>query len=162
MRPHTELSYASPGVYTLRRTTPKVTALSRRQLGPVWEQPVQRLAPCLPKERLGEVPSGQPCPVGSGNRPGILPRLCAIATGTRRAGSSVKLRHDKRMRSQHAYRPSSGPHDFLQSRASTRLPEADIPVDGVRHRLLQGPKQQQVFFDIVPIGEVPPHSHGAP
>ncbi len=43
----------------------------------------------------------------------------------------------------------------------TSLPEADIPFDGVRGWLLQGPKQQQVFFDIAPIGEVPPHSHGA-
>jgi len=41
------------------------------------------------------------------------------------------------------------------------LPEADIPFDGVRGWLLQGPDHQLVFFDIAPIGEVPPHSHGA-
>ena len=43
----------------------------------------------------------------------------------------------------------------------TSLPEADIPFDGVRGWLLQGLKHQQVFFDIEPIGEIPPHSHGA-
>ena len=43
----------------------------------------------------------------------------------------------------------------------TNLPEADIPFDGVRGWLLQGPNHQQIFFDIQPIGEVPPHSHGA-
>jgi len=41
------------------------------------------------------------------------------------------------------------------------LPEADIPFDGVRGWLLQGQNCQQVFFDIEPIGSVPPHSHGA-
>ncbi len=43
----------------------------------------------------------------------------------------------------------------------TSLPEADIPFEGVRGWLLQGQGHQQVFFDIEPIGEVPPHRHGA-
>jgi quercetin dioxygenase-like cupin family protein len=42
----------------------------------------------------------------------------------------------------------------------TRLPEADIPIDGVRGWIVQGRDQQVVFFDIDPIGEIPPHSHG--
>ena len=41
------------------------------------------------------------------------------------------------------------------------LPEADIPFKGVRGRLFQGADHQIVFFDIEPIGEVAPHSHGA-
>ncbi len=41
------------------------------------------------------------------------------------------------------------------------LPEIDIPFPGVRGRLLQGPEQQLVFFDIDPIGEIKAHSHGA-
>jgi len=41
------------------------------------------------------------------------------------------------------------------------LPEADVSFPGVRGRLLQGPAQQLVFFEIDPIGEVKPHSHGA-
>ncbi len=42
----------------------------------------------------------------------------------------------------------------------TKLPEADIPIDGVRGWIVQGRDQQVVFFDIDPIGEIPPHSHG--
>jgi quercetin dioxygenase-like cupin family protein len=41
------------------------------------------------------------------------------------------------------------------------LPEVDIPFDGIRAWLLQSENQQAVFFDIQPIGEVPPHSHCA-
>ena len=41
------------------------------------------------------------------------------------------------------------------------LPEADIPFEGVRGRLMQGADHQVVFFEIEPIGEVAPHSHGA-
>lgn len=41
------------------------------------------------------------------------------------------------------------------------LPEADIPFEGVKGRLFQGPDHQIVFFEIEPIGEVAPHSHGA-
>lgn len=42
----------------------------------------------------------------------------------------------------------------------TNLPEADIPFDGVRGWISQGPDRQVVFFDIDPVGEVAPHSHG--
>jgi quercetin dioxygenase-like cupin family protein len=43
----------------------------------------------------------------------------------------------------------------------TNLPEADIPFQGVRGWISQGEDHQVVFFDIEPIGEVAPHSHGA-
>jgi quercetin dioxygenase-like cupin family protein len=43
----------------------------------------------------------------------------------------------------------------------TGLPEADIPFEGVRGWLSQGENHQVVFFEIEPIGEVAPHSHGA-
>ena len=42
----------------------------------------------------------------------------------------------------------------------TSLPEIDLPIDGVRGFLCQGTDQQVVFFDIDPIGGIPPHSHG--
>ncbi len=42
----------------------------------------------------------------------------------------------------------------------TQLPQVDIPLPGVRGWISQAPNQQVVFFDIDPIGEVPPHSHG--
>lgn len=41
------------------------------------------------------------------------------------------------------------------------LPEADISFRGIRGWLLQGSSGQVVFMDIAPIGEVPPHAHGA-
>ncbi len=41
------------------------------------------------------------------------------------------------------------------------LPEVDIHIEGVRGWLLQGGDRQVVFFDIKPVGEVPPHSHCA-
>ena len=41
------------------------------------------------------------------------------------------------------------------------LPEADIPFEGVKGWLSQGADHQVVFFEIEPIGEVAPHSHGA-
>ncbi len=41
-----------------------------------------------------------------------------------------------------------------------QLPRADIPVPGVRGWLSQAADHQIVFFDIDPIGEIPPHSHG--
>ncbi|UCE24953.1 MAG: cupin domain-containing protein [Candidatus Zixiibacteriota bacterium] len=41
------------------------------------------------------------------------------------------------------------------------MPEADIPMDGVRGWILQSGDRQAVFFDIEPVGEVPPHSHCA-
>jgi quercetin dioxygenase-like cupin family protein len=40
------------------------------------------------------------------------------------------------------------------------LPKVDIPLPGVRGWLSQAKDHQVVFFDIDPIGEVPPHSHG--
>ena len=43
----------------------------------------------------------------------------------------------------------------------TDLPEADIPLEGVRGWLFQGTDHQIVFFEMEPIGEVPEHSHGA-
>ena len=42
----------------------------------------------------------------------------------------------------------------------TRLPQANIPLDGVRGWISQAPDHQVVFLDIDPIGEVPPHTHG--
>jgi hypothetical protein len=39
------------------------------------------------------------------------------------------------------------------------LPEIDIPTEGIRGWLLQGPNTQVVFFDIQPVGTIPPHSH---
>ncbi len=41
------------------------------------------------------------------------------------------------------------------------LPEADVAFPGASGRLLQGPAQQLVFFDIDAVGEVKPHTHGA-
>ena len=41
------------------------------------------------------------------------------------------------------------------------LPEIHIPMDGIRGWLLQGGRTQAVFFDIQPVGVVPPHSHCA-
>jgi len=39
------------------------------------------------------------------------------------------------------------------------LPEIDIDIEGIRGWLLQSRDKQAVFFDLQPIGEVPPHSH---
>ena len=41
------------------------------------------------------------------------------------------------------------------------LPTADIAFKGINGKLLQGKNEQLVFMEIEPIGEVPPHSHGA-
>ncbi len=41
------------------------------------------------------------------------------------------------------------------------LPEADIPFDGIRAWIIQSSDKQVVFFDIEPVGVVPPHSHCA-
>jgi quercetin dioxygenase-like cupin family protein len=41
------------------------------------------------------------------------------------------------------------------------LPDAEIPLDGVRGKLLQCADHQVVFLEIEPIGTVPIHSHGA-
>ncbi len=42
----------------------------------------------------------------------------------------------------------------------SNLPEADIPFEGVKGRLMQGADQQIVFFEIDPIGKVAEHKHG--
>jgi len=39
------------------------------------------------------------------------------------------------------------------------LPEIDIPLEGIRGWLFQSREKQIVFFDIQPVGTVPPHSH---
>ena len=41
------------------------------------------------------------------------------------------------------------------------LPEIDVSLTGVRGWLLQSGNQQIVFFDIEPVGEIPPHDHCA-
>jgi quercetin dioxygenase-like cupin family protein len=41
------------------------------------------------------------------------------------------------------------------------LPPADIPFQGVKGWILQGPAQQLVFLEIDPIGEVTEHTHSA-
>ena len=41
------------------------------------------------------------------------------------------------------------------------LPEAEIPVAGVRGWLLQGDDTQAVFFEIESTAQVPPHAHCA-
>ena len=41
------------------------------------------------------------------------------------------------------------------------LPEIDTPLAGVRGRLLQGEKNQAVFFEIEKGTRIPPHSHCA-
>lgn len=42
----------------------------------------------------------------------------------------------------------------------TKLPRADVPMAGVTGWLSQAKDHQIVFFDIEPVGEIPPHSHG--
>lgn len=46
--------------------------------------------------------------------------------------------------------------DFLRD-----LPEVDVPFPGIRGWLIQNDSMQVVFFDIEPVGKVPPHSHCA-
>lgn len=41
----------------------------------------------------------------------------------------------------------------------TRLPEADIPIEGIKAHILQGEKHQLVFFEMEPSAPVPEHSH---
>jgi quercetin dioxygenase-like cupin family protein len=43
----------------------------------------------------------------------------------------------------------------------TKLPEADIPIEGVHSHLLQGENQQFVFMSFENDAEVPQHSHEA-
>ena len=42
-----------------------------------------------------------------------------------------------------------------------RLPKAKIPFEGVQAWIAQGAECQVGFFEIEPIGVVPPHSHSA-
>ena len=42
----------------------------------------------------------------------------------------------------------------------TGLPQANIPLEGVRGWISQAPDHQVVFLDIDPIGVVPAHTHG--
>ncbi|MFQ6069267.1 MAG: cupin domain-containing protein [Candidatus Aminicenantales bacterium] len=42
-----------------------------------------------------------------------------------------------------------------------KLPEINVPFKGLRGWLIQGGSHQVVFFDIEPIGKVPPHTHCA-
>ncbi|MFC1729163.1 cupin domain-containing protein [candidate division KSB1 bacterium] len=41
------------------------------------------------------------------------------------------------------------------------LPEAEISFKGIIGKVLQGEDHQLLFMEINPIGEVPPHKHGA-
>ncbi|MFH2057087.1 MAG: cupin domain-containing protein [bacterium] len=41
------------------------------------------------------------------------------------------------------------------------LPQVDVPFKGVRGWLISGGNKQIVFFDIEPVGQVPPHAHCA-
>ncbi|WP_455463014.1 cupin domain-containing protein [Candidatus Hodarchaeum mangrovi] len=41
----------------------------------------------------------------------------------------------------------------------TRLPEADIPIHGIKGWVAQGENFQIVFFEINSTGKIPPHSH---
>lgn len=41
-----------------------------------------------------------------------------------------------------------------------RLPEADVPMPGIRGWLSQGTDHQVMFFEIEPTAKVPPHAHG--
>lgn len=41
------------------------------------------------------------------------------------------------------------------------LPSISIPINGVEANLLQGGKNQLVFFDVTEDTEIPMHSHGA-
>lgn len=42
-----------------------------------------------------------------------------------------------------------------------KLPDVDYPLDGVRGKLLQAGDYQIAFYDVDPIGELPPHSGAA-
>ncbi len=52
-------------------------------------------------------------------------------------------------------------HTAAFAKMILQLPQADIPLPGVRAWISQAADHQVVFFDIEPIGEVPPHTHGA-
>jgi len=44
----------------------------------------------------------------------------------------------------------------------TNLSEADIQINGMKGWILQGEKQQLIFFEMEPIARVPEHSHNYP
>jgi quercetin dioxygenase-like cupin family protein len=48
-------------------------------------------------------------------------------------------------------------HEF--PRVIKDLPEADIQIPSIKAWILQGEKQQLVFFEMEPIAKVPEHSH---
>ena len=57
-------------------------------------------------------------------------------------------------------------HSFMKDWDNTpypemirNLPEIDIPIKGIRGWLLENDKKQAVFFDIEPVGVIPPHTH---
>ena len=52
--------------------------------------------------------------------------------------------------------PQVGYPEMIES-----LPDIDLDIEGVRGKLLQAEGRQVVFFDIQPIGSIPPHAHGA-
>ena len=41
------------------------------------------------------------------------------------------------------------------------LPDINLDVPGVKGKLLQAGDKQLVFFEILAVGAIPPHSHGA-
>lgn len=56
---------------------------------------------------------------------------------------------------------SSGKEENPYPSMIRKLPQIDIAIPGIKGWLLQGGKQQVVFFDIKPVDEMPPHSHCA-
>ena len=60
------------------------------------------------------------------------------------------------MGNQHDSRDGTVYPEFIRN-----LPEADVPVEGIRGWLLEDGNRQVVFFDILPTAVVPPHSHCA-
>jgi quercetin dioxygenase-like cupin family protein len=42
----------------------------------------------------------------------------------------------------------------------TNLPKADIDIPGIQGWIAQGIDFQIAFFEIEPVGKIPPHSHG--
>jgi len=57
---------------------------------------------------------------------------------------------------------AKGKHMRNFPKVITLLPEADIQVEGIRAWILQGDKQQLVFFQMESFAQVPEHSHDYP
>jgi hypothetical protein len=56
-------------------------------------------------------------------------------------------------------------HEGLNSHfpeVMTRLPEADLPFEGVKAWILQADTRQLIFFEFEAYANVPEHSHGYP